>query len=225
MDGYAVRASDLARASEAHPLKLRISEATPLGKYPSRPLAGGEARRILTGGYLPSGADAVLQAETVEKAGRFILVRRPVQAGSFVFRRGADVTARQRALQKGQLMRAQDVGLAVSLGISRLCVFRKPVVAVVPTGDELTARLRDLEPGKVIDSHTYVLSWLVRAAGGEAINMGIVRDNQASIALKLKEALRPSVMVLTIAGSSVGDRDLVERAINRVGSQALWFTG
>jgi molybdenum cofactor synthesis domain-containing protein len=225
MDGYAVRASDLTRASKAYPAKLRISEATPLGKYSSCPLANGEARRVLTGGYLPVGADAVLQAEAVEKVGRLIVVKRPVQVDSFVFRRGADVTAGHRVLQKGQLIRAQDVGLAVSLRISRLSVFRKPVVAVVPTGDELTARLRDVEPGKVIESHTYVLSWLVRAAGGEAINMGIARDSQASIAPKLKEALRSSEIVLTIAGSSVGDRDLVERAINRVGKPGVVVHG
>jgi molybdenum cofactor synthesis domain-containing protein len=225
MDGYAVRSRDLELASDVAPAMLKVKNGVPLGRHSKYALKKGEASRILTGGYLPRGADAVLQGETLQKVGRFIFVKSGTEAGSFVFRRGADVTLGALVLRKGQMMRAQDVGIAMSLSIGRLKVFRRPVVGIIPTGDELTAEVHNIEPGRFVDSHTHVLSWLVRAAGGEAMSMGIAKDDTNSIALKLKSALRRSEMVLTIAGSSVGEMDLVEKAVNSAGHPGVVVHG
>jgi molybdopterin biosynthesis enzyme len=224
MDGFAVRGEDLDERL-GHSARLLIGDETPVGIVPVAPLEEMEARPILTGGYLPRGADTILPRETVDVRGRSLTARGPVRRGSFVYERGTDMRKGERVLELGRLIRAQEVGLLASLGFGRLCVFTRPIVAIIPTGSELTPKIEDAEAGKVVESHSLVLSWLITSAGGVPLQMGIAGDEIGAISAKLRDAVSLADIVLTIAGSSVGGPDLVESAINRSGSPGVLVHG
>lgn len=217
-DGYAVSHSDTLGASVSSPVTLAVERGSvAVGVFPRARLAPGRAARVLTGGYLPPGADAVVALEDVERGGDGIRLVRPVEKGEHVYPAGADVRKGETVLSAGKTLMAQDTTLLVSMPVRGVAVFAKPRVRIIPTGGELTSDIGDRRRGKVVESHSIMLERLVEAAGGLASTSPIVPDEKSAISRALDRALATSEIVFTLAGSSLGDRDLVESAIHGFG--------
>ena len=162
-----------------------------------------------TGGYLPSGADAVVPVERATTKGNFVFVTKYHSAGSFVYPKGADVAKGVKVLDGGRQLRPQDVGLLLSLAIDEVAVYKRPRVAIIATGNELTDSLTGVHQGRVRNSHGFVFSKLVEEMGGVAVDLGVVNDDMKKITRKVKQALGRADIVVTIGGTSLGGLDLV----------------
>ena len=221
MDGYALRSAETGVASRGRPLRLRILGEVPAGRLVTEPLAAAGAYRILTGAPLPPGADAVIPQEEVAVEAGELLVPRPVAAGENVRPRGEDVRAGETVLPAGTVLRPPAVGLLAALGRALVQVHQRPTVAVLSTGDELVDIHETPGPGKIINSNTYALAAQVREAGGVPLSLGIARDSREEIEERLTWGLRADVIVSS-AGVSVGDRDLVKEVLTKLGAE-LYF--
>ena len=208
MDGFAVISRDLEAVTRSHPARLVIAGESRVGPRPRYKIRPGEAVQVATGAPLPTGADAVVPKESAEVRGLEILVRAAHGPQSYVYARGEDVRKGEVVIPKGHTFRAQDVGLVVALGFTKLKVWRKPRVSVIATGSELTAASRPLE-GKVRESHSPIFLRLLEGSGCIPVDMGIVGDDPRALAMILRKALRTSDFVLTLGGTSAGKRDFV----------------
>jgi molybdopterin molybdotransferase len=218
MDGYAVRAADTDRA----PVTLAVAGRITAGALPSRPLRPGEAMRIFTGAPLPDGADAVVPQEDVDAAGDRVTITRPVAAGAYVRPRGEDVRAGDRVLDPGCAIGPAEIGLLATLGHSPVLVHRRPRVAILSTGNELAEFGSEPGPGQIPNTNTYTLMAQVTAAGGEPIDLGVAPDDLEAIAERLRWGMDADVL-LSSAGVSVGELDLVREALTRAGAELhLW---
>lgn len=214
MDGYAIKSSDV---KEHEKVKLKVVGFIGPGQRSSRPLYKGEAFRIMTGGALPEGADAVVPQEVVNLEGDYVEVAENVKPGSYVDPAGGDVRVGSLLFKAGHTLRAQDVGLLLALGIRKVKVYSKPKVAVLAIGSELTDVEEQVAKGKVFNSHTWVVTNMTKAAGAEASYIGLVKDDAEEIASVLSTAIKDYDVILTIGGSSVGDVDMVEQSLYKVG--------
>lgn len=222
MDGYALLSGDTRAATPKSPVALAVVGTIPAGSAASRPLRPGEVFRIFTGAPLPEGADGIVPQEDVEVGDGRIQVRRPVQAGEFVRPLGEDIRAGETALETGQVVGPAEVGLLATLGRSRVLVFRRPRVAILATGDEVVDLGGEVTQGKIPNSNTYALVAQVLEAGGDPINIGVARDSPESIEERLGWGLAGDVLISS-AGVSVGDYDLVRDALRRLGAELhLW---
>ncbi len=213
-DGFAIMSADTAKASDAAPTVLRLRKGVSrLGIMPAKALRRGEALRVATGGYLPKGADAVVPIEDASLSRGKIEVKHPVRKGDYVYGVGRDVKRGERILRAGRVLRGQDLALLASLHAQDVSVYAKPRVAMIPTGSELTSDIGDTTSGKIVESHSLLLRSLVEEAGGEAVEAGIVPDKKGALTKALRSALGRADVVLTLAGSSVGEPDLVESAL------------
>ncbi len=219
-DGYAVMAEDVSQASESHPVSLRIVGAVRPGARPRLAIAHGEAAQVATGAPLPTGADAVVPVESAESRGAVAVMTRPTQAGSHVYRAGEDVREGETILRRGQTIRAQDVGLLISLGVRKTRVRRRPRISVMATGSELTEAGRP-RIGRVENSHSPVFLRIIEGLGCDGVDMGIVRDDAGLIAKRLRAALARSDFVFTLGGTSAGRHDYVAGAIERLGPDVI----
>src|SRR5581483_1934474 len=209
MDGYALRAADIMGASAERPVSLRVIADLPAGSVPTRALAVGEAIRIMTGAPLPDGADAVVRVEdTARGEGDRVLIRVAAEPGRDIRPAGEDVRAGEVVLPRGTLVRAAEVGMLAMLGRRRVLVHRRPRVAVLSTGDELVDPGEPVPAGKIRNVNQYGICAQVAAAGGIPVSLGIARDNERELEAKMREAMAYD-MVVTSAGISVGDYDLV----------------
>lgn len=217
-DGYAAISEDLVGAADDSPrvLKLRRGASRP-GQWVRARLGHGEAMEVLTGGFLPPGADAVVPLEEASAEGSELLVRRQVERGGHVYPAGADVRKGERVLEAGRTLMGQDLVLLASLRFRRVSAYKMPRVAILPTGTELTADIGDTRRGKVVESHSILLERLVEEAGGEPVTFPIVPDERRALSRALARALRESEVVFTLAGSSVGGPDLVDSTIRGFG--------
>lgn len=231
MDGYAVRATDIAAATPTHPVALRVVGEVAAGQVPPCALAPGEGIRIMTGAAMPEGADAVVRFEESSEA--WPVAERPtpslvaicaaVPPHTNVRDAGEDVRVGSAVLDAGTVLHPAHVGLLASLGISAVPVIRQPRVAILATGDELLPADAPLEPGKIRNSNEYATAALVTEAGGVPVPLGIARDTAASLAAKLREGLEAGVdLFLTSAGVSVGDYDIVKAVLAEQGEMAFW---
>jgi len=207
MDGYAVRAAD-AKA----PASLRLSAYIPAGSASSEPLASGTAAKILTGAPLPAGADAVVPIEQAEERDGAVALAGPVRPGAHVRRRGEDFRAGEPILAAGTVLGPAEVSLLASCSKLSVPVFRRPRVAILSTGDELVQPGEALGPGQITDSNALALAAAVKQAGAEPALLGIARDDRSSLQALLAEGLRADALV-TSAGVSMGDRDLVRQVL------------
>jgi molybdopterin molybdotransferase len=217
MDGYAVRAQDTGRD-----VVLSVVGRVEAGSLPARALEQGEAMRIFTGAPLPDGADAVVPQEDVEAHDGHIALQGAVDAAAYVRPRGEDVRAGDRVLEPGTTLTAAEIGLLATLGHAQVPVHRRPRVAVLSTGNELA----DLgaEPGRaqIPNTNTYSLMAQVREAGGEPLNLGVAPDRLEAIEERVRAARDADVLVSS-AGVSVGELDLVREALTRSGATLhLW---
>jgi molybdopterin molybdotransferase len=218
MDGYAVRTADVAAAGARLPVAQRI----PAGAV-GTPLVPGTAARIFTGAPLPEGADAVVMQELCEHAGEGVVqVNHVPQAGENIRRAGEDIRAGAEILDAGTRLLPQDIGLAASVGLATLPVFRRLRVAVFFTGDELSMPGEALKPGGIYNSNRYSLRGLLAALGCEVHDLGIVRDTLEATRTALREAAATSDVIVTSGGVSVGEEDHVKAAVQAEGSLDLW---
>jgi molybdenum cofactor synthesis domain-containing protein len=214
MDGYAVIASDLGKKDRQKALALRGEVR--LGDVRVLSMKSGETIRVPTGGRLPVGADTVVPVEEARRRGGRVYFSQTCRAGDFVYPTGSDVKKGELVLAKGRAIRAQDVGMLLSLGAAQVRVFVRPRIALIATGSELTNDSEPGEVGKVRNSHTQIFANLVRENGGEVVDLGIVPDDEGRIASALEAALQEADLVLTLGGASLGEFDLVGPAVKRL---------
>jgi molybdopterin molybdotransferase len=217
MDGFAVNSRDLKDANEKNPVVLNIVDEIPAGKVPIKRIHPGECAKIMTGGIMPEGADAVVMVEyTEELPGRRVRIRRSVEEGENVRFRGEDIKAGSTVLKKGTVIRPQEIGLLAAIGRSNVMVYRQPVVGILSTGSEIISIDEPVGPGKVVDSNSYTISSAVRNAGGIPVLFGIARDTEEEIKNKILNNRGVNILI-TSGGVSVGEFDLVKKLFNDMG--------
>ena len=231
MDGFAIRAVDVAEATPDSPRSLRVVADIPAGSHPTISLAAGEAARIMTGAPVPEGADAVVPVEDTNfndrdagaPAPAEVQVFKPAKPGWNTRPRGMDILAGENVLYKGRILKPQDLGLLAMLGFANVPVFRRPRVALFSSGDELLPPEAPLVEGKIRDSNSYTLAALIEDAGAEVIRLGVAKDNYDSVKALLEEAVEKRVdLILSSAGVSVGAFDFVKQVIESKGSMDFW---
>ena len=219
MDGYAVRASDCASGSAC----LRVSQRIPAG-HVGQPLAAGTAARIFTGALIPEGADAVVMQEQCkfDEATGLVTVNHTPASGEWVRRAGEDIQAGSIILESGTRLRAQEIGLAASVGLANVSVFRKLRVAVFFTGDELTMPGEPLKPGAIYNSNRFMLRGLLQQLGCEVTDLGNVPDTLEATRQALRQASKGHDLIVTSGGVSVGEEDHIKPAVEAEGRLNLW---
>jgi molybdopterin molybdotransferase len=234
MDGYAVRSTDVQRASPETPVALTVLGSVAAGYVAQVCVQPGSAVRIMTGAPLPDGADAVVPIEETsdadrEKAARLaspantVDVRKAVQPRDHVRPSGEDVHRGERVMSPGRVIRAQEIGVLASLGRETVSVHRRPRVAILATGDELLEIHEPLVAGKIRNSNEYTNAALVERTGGIPIRLGIARDTEADLTAKIRVGLeRGADLFLTSGGVSVGDYDVVKDVLGAEGRMQFW---
>ena len=226
MDGYALRASDSFGASEAIPAYLDVIGQVPMGAAPGFSVGRGEAARILTGGMVPEGADAVVMEEfTTAPDEETLEVRRPAAVGENVLGVGDDLEKDELILGAGARLRSQDVGALAGVGVTSIEVHRRPRVAILPTGDELVDPRETPRAGQVRDINRFSLAAGVLEAGGEPETEDILPDDLAIIKERLHQAVNRADVVLISGGSSMGLRDYTVEAIDSLGEPGVLVHG
>lgn len=235
MDGYAVRAADITSARRDDPVTLAVIADIPAGSSPQVTVGAGQAARIMTGAPMPAGADTVVPVEETDDAPQpgqdRIAAPPPAQIaiftagkpGDYVRPVGEDVRTGQVVLRRGRVLRAADLGVIVGLGVPRIQVVRQPIVAILSTGDELLGVEEALQPGKIRDSNSYTIAALVQGLGAHPVRLGIARDTVADVQSHLQRALDGSAdLILSTAGVSVGNFDVVKSVIESLGALDFW---
>jgi len=222
VDGFAVIAADTFGATEELPRKLRLStEVIHTGVVPSSVIGRGEAVAIATGGMMPRGADAVVMIEHAHVEGQELRVGRALTAGSGVSFAGTDITTGETVLRRGQLLASRDTGVLAAIGVSTVDVWRKPIVAIISTGDEIIAPGEPMQPARVYDSNAQVIADAVRELGCEPRRFGIVRDDIDALRTRLNEALAEADAVLLSGGTSKGAGDVSYRVVAELGDPGI----
>jgi molybdopterin molybdotransferase len=217
MDGFAVRSADC-----TGPTRLRVAGYIPAGGLPTGPVGPGEAVRIMTGAPVPPGADAIAPVEDVEEAGDAIQLRAAVRPGAHVRRRGEDLRAGEVALPAGTVVGPGEVSVMASAGRLSVPLIRQARVAILSTGDELVEPGRPVGPGQVCDSNGVALAAAVLLAGGQPVPLGIARDDRPALRALLERGLEADALV-TSAGVSAGDRDLVKEVLDELQVRQLFW--
>src|SRR5581483_8986796 len=220
MDGYAVRAADIAKA----PVTLKLIGEVSAGHPFEGDVGAGECARIFTGGVMPNGADTVVIQERVKADGDAITIDAPLAQGRNVRAKGIDFTEGQTLLAKGRRLTDRDVMLAAGMNHATLAVYRRPKVAVLATGDELVMPGGKPKAGEIVYSNGFALLALARNEGAEVIDLGIARDKVEDISAAARRAREAKADVLvTSGGASVGEHDLVQKALAAEGlSLTFW---
>jgi molybdopterin molybdotransferase len=222
MDGYAVRAADTCAAGGAGAVELEVIEDLPAGRVCRRDIGPGRAVRIMTGAPLPGGADAVVMVENTEKAGGRVRILRPVGQGDNIGEAGEDVQKGDLVLEKGDLVGPAEVGMLAALGHASVRSSRRPEVAVIATGDEIVEPGRKPRPGQIRNSNGHALRAMALQAGAKADYLGIARDRDSSLKLKIRKARKADILVLS-GGVSVGDHDLVKEELRGLGVRPVFW--
>ncbi len=220
VDGYALRARDTFGAKEGSPAYISVKYEILMGEVPDFTLSNGEAAKISTGGMLPSGADAVLMLENAQAISEHLIeVTKAVAPNENVIQIGEDIKKGEMVLKKGHKLRVQDIGALAGIGISEIDVFRRPVVSLISTGDEIVSADGPLRVGQVRDINSFTLFGLVIECGGIPVKMGIFKDDYDVIRVTVERAIRDSDMVLISGGTSAGTRDMTAKIINDIANE------
>ncbi len=239
MDGYAIRAADVAVASEAAPVRLTVIGEVAAGAAPGVVVTAGTAARIATGALVPSGADAVVPVELTtpldgagqagprgrEASGQlpaWCLVHEAVPVGGSIRRRGEDLRAGSVVLASGTEISAAGVAITAGSGVATVRVHRRPRVAVLATGDEVRSPGEVLEPAGIPDANGPGLRALVRTVGGEALALGVARDRLDDVVERLWSVVNEVDAIIVSGGVSVGPYDVVRLAFEAIGRVDLW---
>ena len=229
MDGFALLASDVTQAGATTPIILGVVDDIPAGKMPTKHLSTGEAARIMTGAPLPIGADAVVPVEETDFNNRApgtalpekVKIFKAANLGANIRKRGDDIESGASILPRGQRLRAQDLGMLAMLGIAQVPVYRKPRIALLSSGDELTPIGETLTAGKIYDVNSYTLSAMLESAGCEIIPLGVAEDTPESVRAALEKA-KDADLILSSAGVSMGSFDYIKAIIEAEGNLNFW---
>jgi molybdenum cofactor synthesis domain-containing protein len=225
-DGDAIKAVDTEDASVENPVYFTVVDRLYPGQIPTREIRSGEACYITTGSFLPSGADSIVAVEATKAVNSDqIEVRSKVVLNEHVIGRGSDVEKGQILFRKGHKLRAQDLSMCAAVRIGKIAVFKKPVVAFICVGDELTDDLDAVAAGTIVNSLRFVVSALTHASGGEPLYLGIASDDVAEIKEKIEEGVSQADLVLVTGGSSKGTKDVTAEAIDAVGKPGVIVHG
>ena len=231
MDGYAVRAVDVAQTGRSRPVQLQVLADIAAGSVPDVVVSEGTAARIMTGAPLPAGADAVVPVEETNEAWRNperplpaqIEVYRPVQAGDYVRWPGEDMRVGVVVIPAGQRLRPQEIAVLAALGLAQVAVIRRPRVGLLATGDELIEIGEALRPGKIRNSNSYAQTAQVLSLGAVPVPLGIAHDQEADVVARLQQGLVAGVdLFISSAGVSVGAYDVVKTVLEREGQIGFW---
>jgi molybdopterin molybdotransferase len=229
MDGYAILQSDIVGVSPDSPRLLQVISQVAAGQMPTMEVVKGSAIRIMTGAPVPDGADTIIpfeETDEVERKGKGlslseIEIREELPQGANVRPAGEDVRKGEVVLKKGTVLRPSEIGVLASLGMPRVRVIRRPVVAILATGDELLRLGEPVEPGKIYDSNSYSMAASVLKYGGIPKMLGIARDNLEDMNQKLSLGTT-SDLLITSAGVSKGDYDVVKDVLMKRGEISFW---
>ncbi len=213
-DGYAVRAEDTYGAGQYAPKEFKLIGEINTGEHKEINVGKGECVKIATGAILPKGADAVVRVEDTDEENGLVRVYRPVHPGFDVAPEGEDIKKGDKVIEKGTFLNPPKIGALAAIGISKVKVYRRPRIAVLPSGNELVVPGEKIEKGKIYDVNTYTISSVIMENGGEPIIFPFVMDDKEDIEKKLREALNYDMVVFS-GGSSVGDRDLLIDVISK----------
>ena len=227
MDGYALRASDTKGASRAKPVILRIIEDLPAGYVAKKSVKRGETVRIMTGAPIPRGADAVVMVEDTDKSEvrsqkSEVKIFREAKIRDNIRRAGEDFKKGALVLKKGTAIRAAEVAMLATVGKPNVCVYQRPKVAVLSTGDELVEIEETPSNGKIVNSNSYAISAQIKACGAVPVQLGIARDAKKDLMDKLSYGLA-SDCILSSGGVSVGDFDFVKDVLKEMGSEMRFW--
>ena len=214
MDGYAVRADDVAKV----PARLRVIGQAPAGGSFGGQVGAGQAVRIFTGGPLPAGTDTIIIQEDTASEGEHVVVREGAPRGTYVRAAGLDFRVGDILLKKGRFLTARDIGMAAAMNVPWLHVTRRPRIAILATGDEVVMPGDPVGPNQIISSNGLSLAAFVVACGAEPIHLGIAPDDRAALKAMVQGAIGTDLLV-TSGGASVGDHDLVQAALGETGMQ------
>ncbi len=218
VDGYAVGSADIPSAGFR---ELDVVGDLAAGAVFDGPLRAGQALRIMTGAPIPAGADTVYPQEVVERAGERVRVGL-LDKGVNVRMRGEDVEAGGIVIERGTVLRPQEIGLITSLGIWQVSVHRRPRVALLSTGDEVVEPGTPRRPGQIYDANRFTLRGSIEQCGGDVLDLGIVPDARVELTERLREAAAMADVVLTSGGVSVGVYDLVKDVLAELGTIDFW---
>jgi molybdopterin molybdotransferase len=220
MDGYAVRAADVASVKPGVPVTLKVIGAVPAGSLFKGEVGPDEAVRIFTGAPLPRGADAIVIQEDTEAGdgpeGNWVTVKESSPLGHYVRPAGLDFARGDPGPKAGRLLTARDVGLIAAMNHPWVALRRRPRVAILATGDEVVMPGEPLGPSQIVSSNGLALAAFVRACGGEPLLLGIAADKEESLAA-LAAGAKGADLLLTAGGASVGDHDLVQKVLGQQG--------
>ncbi|MDY7076019.1 MAG: molybdopterin molybdotransferase MoeA [Chloroflexota bacterium] len=223
MDGYAVLAADTAGASRETPVRLQVVGELAAGYVTEMAVTPGTAIRIMTGAPIPPGADAVVRVEDTETEEEWVEIFAAVEVSQYIRPAGEDVRSGELVLQRGSVVRPQEIGMLATLGQKEVSVIRRPRVAILATGDEVVEIDAPLTPGKIRNANSYSNAAQVVRWGGIPIMLGIARDQVQELTEKIRAGLAQGVdLFLTSGGVSVGDFDIVKDVLAAEGKINFW---
>ncbi|MEJ2167991.1 MAG: molybdopterin molybdotransferase MoeA [Desulfobacterales bacterium] len=226
MDGFAVKGASTFGASEGNPAYLTVAGTVAMGESADISLGPGEAVRISTGGMLPPGADSVVMVEhTSAIDDTTIEVYRSVAPGQNMVAVGEDIKKGEIVLAAGRRIRPQEAGMLAALGNHKVLVYKKPIIGIISTGDEIVPVDEAPGPGRIRDINTYTLSGLIQESGASPVQFGIVHDDYNALLEQSSRAISQCDMVLVSGGSSIGARDFTIEVIAAMQDAAILFHG
>lgn len=218
MDGYALRASDIAEASPENPVGLKLIGSVYAGETPMCTFVEGSCVQVATGAPVPEGADCVVPIEDTERDGEVVRILKAFPPNANITEKGADVRQGNVVLTDGDLLTPAKVGILAALGLDKVKVYAKPKVAILPTGNEIAKPGTQLRTGQIYDVNTYTIAALANQHGCEPLPMDIVPDEPEALKQALDEAMRVADCIVFSAGSAVGERDLLPNLLNERGT-------
>jgi molybdopterin molybdotransferase len=223
MDGFAVRAADVAGATAQTPVRLRVLEDVPAGRVADSAVVPGAALRIMTGAPLPAGADAVVPVEGTESRGDAVEVHRAVREGANVRRAGEDLAAGARVVARGDVLRPADIGLLAVAGSATVQVHPRPRLAIITTGDELVDVSEAPGPGRIRDANLHAVRAQATAFGALPVTFPRVPDRREEVARALRQAAADADVIVTTGGISMGEYDCVKDVLDELGAGRIFW--
>lgn len=218
MDGYAIKSSDTTKEN----LTFNIIKTIKAGDFFNGVVHNGEAYKIMTGAPVPAGADCVIQIEKVKVNGSKLTVPENLSEGLNIIKKGEEIEVGQIALKKNQCIRPMEIGMLASLGYSSVNVYKKPVVGLIITGDELVDITNNPTLGKIRNSNEHTLKALIAKTGAKSLSYGIIKDEKEVLKNSIKNALEASDIIITSGGASVGDYDFTSQVLEELNCEELF---